>query len=275
MKSGVRKRESKDADVGQVRRKKRKEERKQSASIYKAILDGNDAEQLVNIDAGLAPALAPESSVKKVIVVLDCANLEVVKRQRGSGSTLLAADEHKGIIKRSGKDPAEVRPDVAHQCLLALLDSPLNKRGHLQVYVRTSKNVLIELHPQLRLPRTFRRFSGLMAELLNKFKIRATNSQDTLMKVIRNPITSHLPVGSAKFAFSFNSEKMVNVVDHAKEIVETRDCESVVYVIGAMAKGKVEADWVEDTLSISNYPLSGACVCNRLAHAYELALNIL
>mmetsp|Transcript_4259 Transcript_4259/g.6045 ORF Transcript_4259/g.6045 Transcript_4259/m.6045 type:complete len:96 (+) Transcript_4259:833-1120(+) len=95
------------------------------------------------------------------------------------------------------------------------------------------------------------------------------------MKVIRNPITSHLPVGSAKFAFSFNSEKMVNVVDHAKEIVETRDCESVVYVIGAMAKGKVEADWVEDTLSISNYPLSGACVCNRLAHAYELALNIL
>jgi len=165
MKSGVRKRESKDADVGQVRRKKRKEERKQSASIYKAILDGNDAEQLVNIDAGLAPALAPESSVKKVIVVLDCANLEVVKRQRGSGSTLLAADEHKGIIKRSGKDPAEVRPDVAHQCLLALLDSPLNKSGHLLVYVRTSKNVLIELHPQLRIPRTFRRFSGLMGNI--------------------------------------------------------------------------------------------------------------
>eukprot|EP00189_Rhodosorus_marinus_P000085 CAMPEP_0113962724 /NCGR_PEP_ID=MMETSP0011_2-20120614/6089_1 /TAXON_ID=101924 /ORGANISM="Rhodosorus marinus" /LENGTH=242 /DNA_ID=CAMNT_0000974639 /DNA_START=73 /DNA_END=798 /DNA_ORIENTATION=+ /assembly_acc=CAM_ASM_000156 len=242
MKSGVRKRESKDDD-GQKRRKKRKEERKQSASMYKAILDGNDAGHLDDTNGGSVPAIAPETSVKKVIVVLDCANLEVVKRQRGSGSTLLAADEHKGIIKRSGKDPAEVRPDVAHQCLLALLDSPLNKSGHLQVYVRTSKNVLIELHPQLRIPRTFRRFSGLMAELLNKFKIRATNSQDTLMKVIRNPVTSHLPVGSAKFAFSFNSEKMVNVVDHAKEVVETRGCESVVYVIGAMAKGKVEADW--------------------------------
>jgi rRNA pseudouridine-1189 N-methylase Emg1 (Nep1/Mra1 family) len=57
----------------------------------------------------------------------------------------------------------EYRPDVLHQCLLALLDSPLNKAGLLQVYVTTNKNVLIEINPQTRIPRTFKRFSGLMA----------------------------------------------------------------------------------------------------------------
>ena len=45
-----------------------------------------------------------------------------------------------------------------------LLDSPLNRAGLLQVYIHTERNVLIEVHPQTRIPRTFDRFSGLMGE---------------------------------------------------------------------------------------------------------------
>ena len=52
------------------------------------------------------------------------------------------------------------------QCLLTLMDSPLNKAGRLQVYMRTQKNVLIEINPQTRIPRTFKRFSGLIGILL-------------------------------------------------------------------------------------------------------------
>lgn len=38
--------------------------------------------------------------------------------------------------------------------------------GYLfQVYVRTEKNVLIEINPQTRIPRTFKRFAGLMGKL--------------------------------------------------------------------------------------------------------------
>lgn len=48
-----------------------------------------------------------------------------------------------------------------------LLDSPLNKAGLLQVYFRTHKNVLVEVSPQCRLPRTFDRFCGLMGEFFN------------------------------------------------------------------------------------------------------------
>lgn len=52
---------------------------------------------------------------------------------------------------------------------MALLDSPLNKAGLLQVYIHTTKNVLIEVNPHVRIPRTFKRFSGLMGNynLLN------------------------------------------------------------------------------------------------------------
>ena len=48
------------------------------------------------------------------------------------------------------------------QCLLTLMDSPLNKAGRLQVYIHTNKNVLIEVNPRTRIPRTFARFSPLM-----------------------------------------------------------------------------------------------------------------
>jgi rRNA small subunit pseudouridine methyltransferase Nep1 len=51
-----------------------------------------------------------------------------------------------------------------------LLDSPLNRAGLLQVYIHTAKNVLIEVNPQTRIPRTYTRFAGLMGEFMLHFK---------------------------------------------------------------------------------------------------------
>lgn len=101
--------------------------------------------------------------------------------------TLLNCDDHQGFLAKEGRDIADARPDITHQvcprlrlladssppnngslydkqCLLTLLDSPLNKAGLLQVYVQTAKGVLIEINPSVRIPRTFKRFSGLMGE---------------------------------------------------------------------------------------------------------------
>jgi rRNA small subunit pseudouridine methyltransferase Nep1 len=59
---------------------------------------------------------------------------------------------------------------VDSQCLLTLLDSPLNKAGRLQIFVRTQQSVLIEVNPHTRIPRTFKRFAGLMGAFLNYVK---------------------------------------------------------------------------------------------------------
>ena len=47
---------------------------------------------------------------------------------------------------------------------MAVLDSPLNKAGRMKVYIHTEKNVLIEVSSKCRIPRTFKRFSGLMGK---------------------------------------------------------------------------------------------------------------
>jgi rRNA small subunit pseudouridine methyltransferase Nep1 len=53
------------------------------------------------------------------------------------------------------------------------MDSPLNKAGKLEVYITTSTNQVIRINPATRIPRTFKRFAALMAQLLQKLTVRA------------------------------------------------------------------------------------------------------
>ncbi|RZC36238.1 ribosomal RNA small subunit methyltransferase NEP1 [Asbolus verrucosus] len=204
---------------------------------------------------------------KRLIVVLEGAQLETVKV--GNKFELLNCDDHTNILKSNGRSQTQYRPDITHQCLLMLFDSPLNRAGLLQVYVHTSNNVLIEINPQTRIPRTFKRFAGLMVQLLHKYSIRAENGPK-LLKVIKNPITDHLPVGIKKYATSFSSKKIVKCQDFVP-----KDDDPVAVVVGAMARGSVDVDYTEGTLSISNYPLSAALTCTKLCSAFEEQWGVL
>ncbi len=135
------------------------------------------------------------SGAKEIVVILDIASLETVKTKKGDFQ-LLNCDDHIGLMKKHNKDPQNYRPDIIHQELMAVLDSPLNKAGKVKVYVHTEKNVLIEINPKTRIPRTFKRFSGLMVQLLHRLKIRSADGNDMLLKVIKNPISRHLPAGA-------------------------------------------------------------------------------
>lgn len=234
----------------------------------------------------------------KITVLLEKANLETVKQNgRSGGVALLNCEDHRHVLKKTGREANDARPDITHQCLLALMDSPLNKAGRLKVYIRTAKNVLIDVHPQTRVPRTIRRFSGLMAELLEKFKVRGTSGSTPLLRVIRNPITSHLPVGTRKIVCTYNTENVVDMREHAAKMValaaqgeedkeklergeqidvdDDSETVNVLYVIGAMAHGKVTEDWADDYICVSEYPLSAATVCSRLTYTYECLFGIL
>ncbi|KAJ3102275.1 Ribosomal RNA small subunit methyltransferase mra1 [Phlyctochytrium bullatum] len=218
-----------------------------------------------------APKPAKENDVqkKRLIVVLEQASLETVKLGKGKEGhyALLNCDDHHHILKKNNRDLSESRPDIAHQCLLTLLDSPLNKAGLLQVYIHTTKNVLIEVNPHVRIPRTFKRFCGLMVQLLHKLSIRAVSGPEKLLKVIKNPITDHLPPNARKITMSSDSP-VVRIGDYVTTL--PRD-QPVVFFIGAMAHGP--DNWVDDLvdekISISEYPLSASVTCGKLTCAFE------
>ncbi|KAK3248686.1 hypothetical protein CYMTET_41856 [Cymbomonas tetramitiformis] len=206
-----------------------------------------------------------------IYFVLEKAHLELGKV--GKTYQLLNSDDHANFIKRQKKDPAEYRPDILHQSLLAILDSPLNKSGRVKgIYVHTTKDVLISVNPTIRIPRTFRRFCGLIAQLLQKLSIRASNGPDKLMKVIKNPVTKYIPAGAKRVGLSFSAPEVKPLATFVQCIEPDS---STVFVVGAMAHGKVEVTYVDNMMSVSQYPLSAACCLGKICNALEAKYDII
>lgn len=159
------------------------------------------------------------------------------------------------------------------QCLLTLLDSPINKAGRLNIFISTAKGVLIEVSPSVRIPRTFKRFAGLMVQLLHRLSIKSTNSQEKLLRVIQNPITDHLPPKCRKVTLSFDAP----VVRVRSYVDQLDDDESICVFVGAMAKGPDNfADaYVDEKISISNFSLSASVACSKFCHAAEDAWDVI
>ncbi|KAL7410299.1 Alpha/beta knot methyltransferase [Mrakia frigida] len=239
---------------------------------------------LIPVPATTPKTPAQKENARRLIVVLESACLEVYRLSAGSGGrdgkggkdakyALLNCDDHQGILAKTGRDIADARPDITHQCLLTLLDSPLNKAGRLQVYIHTAKGVLIEVNPHVRIPRTFKRFSGLMVQLLHRLSIRGMNGSEKLLKVIKNPVTDHFPTNTIKLTLSGD----VPTVRLSKFLPTLPESHSIAVFVGAMARGEDNfADGIVDQkISISEYSLSASVACGKFCCAMEEIWDII
>lgn len=254
-----------------------KKAKKRKKTLLEKIDGPSEADKL------LPRTMEERMAARRVVVVLEKCALELVQPRKGAVE-LLTSDDHKVILQKNQRDISEIRPDITHQCLMALLDSPLNKAGKLLIYIHTAQNVLIEIHPSLRIPRTFKRFAGLCCELLQRNKIRAAGANETLMKVVSNPVGKYLPPGARRFGFSVNGrgvklrdfcadlEKEANDVKAAKK---GDDARPIVFSIGAVAHGDPVSEqqygfeYIEERLSICPWGLSAACCCSKVCNEFE------
>ncbi|KAB5519323.1 hypothetical protein DKX38_023642 [Salix brachista] len=218
--------------------------------------------------------IAPSAQTLKkpgVIFVLEKASLEVAKV--GKNYQILNSEEHANFLRRNNKNPADYRPDIVYQALLSILDSPLNKAGCLRaVYVKTDKGVLFEVKPYVRIPRTYKRFAGIMLQLLQKLSIAAVGKREKLLRVIKNPVTQYLPLNSRKIGFSHSSDKLVEMEKYVAGVGGDTD---LVFVVGAMSHGKIECDYIDDFISVSEYPLSAAWCIARVCEAVSKKWRVL
>lgn len=76
----------------------------------------------------------------------------------------------------------------------------------------------------MRVPRTFRRFAGLMVELLQKGKIRAAQTNEVLLKIIANPVEKYLPDGGKRIGLSVNGER-VTMKQYVERLTATSSAE--------------------------------------------------
>jgi len=188
------------------------------------------------------------SEVRDAFVLLE-ANLELVpeelkrhpsivadakKRKKRPEDILLDDSKHHLAMRELEFREKRGRPDIVHQCLLLLLDSPLKT---FDVYVHTVRDLLIRIDRETRLPRNYNRFVGLMEDLFKKKKIEANGK--VLIEILENDFSEILE-GKEVILMSEKGEKF------SKDVLKKR----VAICIGAFAHG----DFFDSTLKkLGNY----------------------
>jgi rRNA small subunit pseudouridine methyltransferase Nep1 len=107
-------------------------------------------------------------------------------------------------------------------------------------------------------------------------KIKAGNDGGTtLLKVVKNPFSQHLPAGTRCFGFSCEGT-LYSPIALAKTVVplvpDDPESPPTCFVLGAMSTGHITLEdhpYIEKMMSISAYPLSGAAAVSRIMAGIE------
>ncbi|WP_415281463.1 ribosome biogenesis protein [Candidatus Nitrososphaera sp. FF02] len=95
------------------------------------------------------------------------------KLGRKPAETLLDRSYHHAAMKRLPDAHKRGRPDIVHFSLMEALSTPLFTQGHLKVYVHTYGDRIITVADNLRLPKSYFRFEGLMQSLFRDGAVKS------------------------------------------------------------------------------------------------------
>ena len=129
-------------------------------------------------------------------------------------------------------------------------------------------------------------------QLLQKLSIRANNGPDKLLRVIKQPVTTHLPTGARRVGLSHAAPSLhrlpgtlpgCSCSQHAGAdvacalaayVAALPEGAPIVFIVGAMAHGHVDVSYTDDFISVSEFPLSAACCIGRICNALEAKFDI-
>jgi len=196
------------------------------------------------------------------------------RRDKKPGETLLDTSLHYYAMLKLKDREKRGRPDIVHVSLLNALESPLNKAGHLRVYIHTYPGHVVFVKPETRIPRNYNRFVGLMEQLLVSGRV-PPNSDDPLMYVKTMSLRDLQDLIGVKGLILLHEEgeerKLSEVV--AKALKEN-------YAIGV--GGFPHGDFSKEVLEIASYrysiydkPLTTWIVVSRIITTAEHMLGIL
>jgi len=195
------------------------------------------------------------------------------KRGKSPKKCLLDISFHYSAMKELKDWWKRGRPDILHLCLLEALDSPLNRKGMLQVYAHTYAGKIMKFRQDVRIPKNYFRFIGLMEQLLTEGKV-PPDSEDPLIKIEDTTLRaitskcSHIylmdEMGVKKSALSFAEE----IVKHENPCI----------IIGCFQSGTFSPDiymLADERVKIFDEALASWTVTSRVLTAIEIKLGLL
>lgn len=190
--------------------------------------------------------------------------------------TLLDRSYHHAAMKAIDGAAKRGRPDIVHFALMEALSTPLYIDGYLSVYVHTAANKVIRIETDnLRVPKSYFRFEGLMVDLFRK-KIVETDDGSVLMRLDEMTFGKLLDSIESKMVVGLSTTGIRSTAQEIASRFAGKDLDCV-FVVGGFPRGHFSENTTSRfnfTYSISEIGLEAHVVIARILYECEKALGI-
>jgi rRNA small subunit pseudouridine methyltransferase Nep1 len=171
------------------------------------------------------------------------------------------------------------RPDIIHFALMEALSTPLFVKNMLKVYIHTVKNKLIVIGDNLRIPKSYFRFEGIMINLFREKVIKSADDNSILLELhdnitfeqfIINRIRPDKLIGLSSDGVKSSAEEIAS-----KNITKNND--HIAFVVGGFPKGQFSDDTSKIfscSYSIGELKLEAHIVIARILYECEKVLDL-
>ncbi len=171
------------------------------------------------------------------------------------------------------------RPDITFLSLMSILETPLCKEGLLSVHLHLQDGRIIEVKPDVRLPRNYERFVGLMEQLL--LKGRVPPQGDTLLHISEltlDDLLLKLKAGSDNAMTLLAIEGGTQTsVESLRNLLPQDSSVPVIAGVGAFPHGDLSQETIakfDTSIELDREVMMAWQVCAELLWVYSLSVEV-
>lgn len=189
-----------------------------------------------------------------------------------ASETLLDRSYHHAAMIKLENASKRGRPDIVHFALMEALGTPLFLGGMLTVYVHTINDKIITIADNLRIPKSYFRFEGLMMGLFRD-KVVKSDEDAVLIEVSDGTLAGLLDEIKPDRVIGLSS---TGVLGTAEAVVVENLSDGCAFVIGGFPRGHFSENTtrlLNLTYSISEIGLEAHVVIARILYECEKLLK--
>jgi rRNA small subunit pseudouridine methyltransferase Nep1 len=179
---------------------------------------------------------------------------------------LLDISWHFAAMKGIKNEIKRGRPDLVHFSLLEACSIPLYFENKLDVFVHTIDDKVISVGQNVRLPKSYHRFIGLVEKLYATGRIEENNN--TLLEIKEMNFENLIKKINPKQTIALSSKGIKSSYQKVAEEINDNTC----LVVGGFSKGQFfdkNKDYFNKIVLVDKNPLEAHIIISRVLYEYE------
>lgn len=179
---------------------------------------------------------------------------------------LLDISWHFAAMKGIKNEIKRGRPDLIHFSLLEACSIPLYFENRLNVFIHTIDDKVISIGQNVRLPKSYHRFIGLVEKLYDTKEIK--ENSNTLLTLKDMSFGELIRKINPEQTIALSSKGIKSSYQKLAEEIKNNTC----LVVGGFSKGQFSdknKEYFDKMVSVDNNPLEAHIIISRILYEYE------